>query len=236
STPTPEISDTFSVPEFFPLVADSLWYYVGIPEEGGSAEDNFTWEQKGTKAVGDKTATIIQTTTDESTDARNGDQDFWYVEAGTLYYKGYRNGTEKVIGSGFAQIRIPPQDIVFSPGLAVGGTQKVGDSVSSAGTAQVNIVTFLGPSTVTANVSTNVTYDRFDASVNTPLGQFMNVLHLTLSIDASVSGQPINLRGNEFWLKKNVGMVKQDQDPDPDDAQVQGIESGQVGGQSIVAN
>lgn len=236
STPTQVIPDMFNLPDFFPLAANSSWYYVGMPEEGGSEEDNFTWEQKGTKTLGDKTVTIIQTTTDETTDSRNGDQDFWYVEQGTLYYKGYRNGTLKVIGSGFTQITIPSQDIVFNPGLAVGGMQRIGDTVTSEGTAQVSITLMGFPDNVTATVKTTVAYDRFDPTLNTPLGTFTNVLHMTLSIDATVYGQELNLRDNEFWLKQGVGMVKQDQDPDPSDAQVQGIQSGQVGGVTIVAD
>ena len=43
------------------------------------------------------------------------------------------------------------------------------------------------------------------------------------------------VRSSEFFLVRNVGMVRQDQDPDPNDAQLQSIDDGMVGGVPIVA-
>ncbi|MCX6999433.1 MAG: hypothetical protein NT106_03925 [Candidatus Sumerlaeota bacterium] len=40
-------------------------------------------------------------------------------------------------------------------------------------------------------------------------------------------------RASTFFLKKGAGMIVQDQKPDPNDAELQGIDDGQVGGVKI---
>ena len=51
---------------------------------------------------------------------------------------------------------------------------------------------------------------------------------------AVVQGITYTLRGSEIWLKEDKGMVKHDQDATAEQAQVQGILSGMVGGVTIV--
>jgi hypothetical protein len=240
ATPTvPPVGDTFNMAEYFPLDANSRWRFEGMPAEGGSPDDNFVWTTEGTKGPGDNPnltaiVTVIKTTTDEPTDDRNGDLDFWFVDGdGNVFYHGYHNG--KALSTLLGTVN--PQDIIVNPPLKLGGRgQKIGDTVHNEGTATVKVQTFLGPMDVVGTISLDVNYDRFDPTVATPLGTFTNALHLTLDIAASVQTYNFSFKNSELWFKKNVGLVKQDQAPDPTDAEVQGISEGEVGGVSIVAN
>ena len=224
STPTPTLEptetpdqETFDVADYFPLDPDSRWRFVGIPEEGGSPDDNFVWTTEGTKGPGDNpdltaTVTVIKTTTDEPDDDRNGDLDFWFVdENGDVFYHGYHNG--KVLSTPLGSVN--PQDIIVHPPLKLGGRgQKIGDTVHNEGTATVTVQTFLGPLNVQGTISLDVIYDRFDPTVATPLGTFTNALHFTINVSGSVQGNAYDFKDSEFWFKKDVGLVKQDQAPD----------------------
>ncbi|MFH0792569.1 MAG: hypothetical protein V2A74_00900, partial [bacterium] len=50
----------------------------------------------------------------------------------------------------------------------------------------------------------------------------------------TASGQSFDIRNNTFFLKQGVGLIAQDQVPDANDAELQGLSGGQVSGVPIV--
>lgn len=239
-TPTPTATlapSTFDMCNYFPLDADSSWYYVGF--EGGSTEDNFTWEVQDTlkDLGGGQFATRVKTITDEATDDRNQDEDFWTCEGnGDLLIHGIHKGTAVDVATG---VTLLVQDVIFSDPLKFGGAgQQIGDEVTDSATATVS----LSVGSLTATIDSTVSYTDMLASKTTPLGTFTNVLRIVVSLDVTADlGFPLGqqtfaLRDNTFFLKEGVGMIAQDQEPDQSDAEIQAIDSGQVGGVAIVAD
>lgn len=221
----------FNMGDYFPLVAGDTWHYTGAGEPGSSIDDNFSWTVlSGKKAVGSGgsvMASQIMTTVDNPGDARENDVDFWFLDTSTgdLFFYGYHNGV--------ADTCIPVQDVVLTDPLRIGGTNlQVGDVVND--TAAATVQTCFGP--VSGTLNSAVTYLEIIPSFATPLGTFNNVLHLRLSITGSappfVSSFPV--RSAEIWLKQGIGMVQQDQKADPNDAQIQAIDSGSVNGSAII--
>ncbi len=226
----------FNFRDYFPLAQNSHWIYVGF--NGGSEEDNFTWTVEDTlqDAGGGKMATRIRTDTQEPTDDRNHDVDFWYCnqENGDVFYCGLHIGSVK--GSGL--FTLPIQDIVLTDPLKVGSdNMKVGvmppqDSTTTA----LKLNTPFGQHTFNGTLSVIVNPTGVIPVLNTPLGNFTDVLRFVINITVTVYGQTYSFENSTFFLKKDVGMVAQDQQPDPNDAQIQGVQSGQVGGVTIVAH
>lgn len=227
---------TINFQEYFPLSQNSNWTYVGF--NGGSTEDNFTWTVEGTyQDVGSGImATRIRTDTQEPTDDRNLDVDFWYCNTanGEVYFYGLHIGSVK--GSGL--FTVPVQDIVLTDPLLV-GTQAMQVGVaapSDSAAASVILNTPFGTKTFTGTLSVSINPTGIIPVFNTPLGNFTDVLRVVINISATVYGQTYSFENSTFFLKKGIGMVAQDQQPDVDDAELQGIQSGQVGGVTIVAN
>ncbi len=227
---------TIDFKDYFPLSQNSHWNYVGF--NGGSEEDNFTWTVEDTlQAVGgDRLATRIRTNTQEPTDDRNLDVDFWYCNSASreVYFYGLHVGTEK--GSNFKLI---VQDIILTDPLLV-GTNGMVVGVAAPSDSAVTKVKLKNPSNVVhdynATFSVTVNPTGIIPVFNTPLGDFTDVLRVVIKITAVSYGYTYTFENSTFFLKKDVGMVAQDQEPDEDDAQIQGILAGQVNGVTITAN
>ena len=223
----------FDIKDYFVKTAGSNWHYTGM--NGASTEDDFRWTVEVTQqnVGGGKMAKRVRTDTDEPTDARTGDVDFWLVESdGKLFYYGLHLAKSHSI-SGLATI--PSQDIVFSDPVEVGHNGlKIGDKVTDTGSGSAQITTFLGPQTITGTAKSSFEYtDRLPAFV-TPLGTFTDVIRIVINLEMefTITGVPFpltyELKNNTFFMKKGVGLVAQDQQPDDNDAEIQGIDEGTV--------
>lgn len=246
-TPT-QGAATFDIGDFFPLALDSEWTYTDEIQQTPGDSDAFTWSidaDPGTsqREIGGNLVTLVTTTTVEPTDDRNGDQDFWRLTPeGDLLYYGFHNGqADDFSFPPFASGTLPVQDILLNTPLKIGeagmtpGAQ-VTDSTSFSAQAIVNGA----PQTLSGQGTSTVTYVGFLNEMQTPLGTFSNVLHVRIAITGSVTFGfvtiPFDFKNSEIFLVRHVGMVVQDQDPDPDDALRQHITDGFVGGVPIVAS
>ncbi|MCB9768644.1 MAG: hypothetical protein H6752_10650 [Candidatus Omnitrophica bacterium] len=233
-TPTEPAGNTFDFKDFFILAQNSNWHYTGI--RGTGTDDDFSWTvESQMQDVGDgKMATRILTQTDDSSDEFNNHVDFWYADpSGQIFYHGFFLPEPENFGVG----SIISQDIIFADPILLGGDgMMVGDEVLDSGTGDVYIESIFGDGFVTGEITSTVRYTGFITSLDTPLGTFTNVLRVVVDISAEVSGQVYEITNSTFLLKEGVGMIAQDQEPDPNDAQVQAIDMGQVGGVGIAAN
>lgn len=233
---TESSESTINFREYFPLAQNSNWTYVGF--NGGSTEDNFTWtvENSQQDVGGGKKATRIRTNTQEPADDRNLDVDFWYLDTNTgdVFFYGLHVGTVK--GSGI--FTLPIQDIVLTDPLKVGkdGMLVGGAPLNDTGAGSVKVNTPLGQQTINGVFTASIQVTEIVPVFNTPLGNFTNVIRMVVNLKVSGFGQDFVFENSTFFLKKGVGMVAQDQQPDPNDAQLQGIQSGKVAGVNIVAN
>lgn len=244
-TPTPTSGGNgIHFADYFPLGAGDTWHYIGF--EGGSVEDNFRWtvQATGKDVGGGKMAARMKTDTDEASDDRNQDEDFWVVEAnGDVYFYGFHNGQpDDVADTALGKVVFPVQDVIFTDPLRIGTADMVlGATISDTGACQFVLQPPLGgPITVNVTLTSNVNPTLL-AEKNTPLGVFTQVLRVVIDIDAVVSipavgNRNFSVRGSTMFVKKNTGMIAQDQKPDPNDAELQGIDSGTVNGQAVQAS
>ena len=185
--------------------------------------------------VGDgKMATQIKTTVDDPGDERENDIDFWVQEDnGELYYYGYyeyKSGSED-----YPRIA-DDQYIVFSDPILFGTDgMNVGDEIkdSGSGTVDIKISQFLPAVTVEFSIDSTVTYTDILPERTTPMGTFTDALRVLVNMDLVTEYGTFNFQNNTFILKEGVGMVVQDQEPDANDAEIQAIDAGQVGGVAI---
>lgn len=229
---------TIDVEDHFIIAPNSTWHYTGAGQEGSTQEDDFSWTVlPDLKAVHGVMATQIQTLTDEPSDDRNMDRDYWSIDSsGALFFHGFFNGQED--GSGLTAF--PVQDVILDEAFLAGTRGMVlpavfSDMVTASGIS-------LGPfSGLTANLQITVEHRGLAPIVKTPVGEFLHVLHTlvsltVVSVETPLGTVPVNLdyRASEFYFAEDVGMVLQDQDADPDDAQVQALDSGTVAGAPVV--
>jgi hypothetical protein len=225
----------FNLCDLFILTSGSTYHYTGV--QGGSTDDDFTWtiEEEGQDVGNGKIAARIRTDTDEPSDDRNGAVDFWLKEEnGDIYF--YGTHLPKDINASFATV--PSQTVILTDPLRIGGNgQQVGDQVSDTGSGMVN-VSILGssPTPMSVDFQSTVKYQEVIPSFETPLGTFTGVVKVAVDIRIVAAGQNFSLTDSTFFFKSGVGMVGQAQKPDPNDAEVQEIDSGNVGGVPVVAN
>ena len=239
-TGVPSIAqDTFDIEDYFILAQDSEWHYTGSGQTGSSPDDDFTWTVLALlKDVGGGILAIcIRTLTDEPDDARNMDEDFWYLSpAGELFFYGLHNGQ--------ADTGFPVQDVILDDPILIGYRGlKIGDIVEDTGSGSVLLsVPIIGDVTVNGTITSKITYVEFLPYLDTPIGRFYDVLHLILELTGSATvSTPFGpqiidfpVREAELYLKDGVGMVLQDQDADINDAENQIIDRAQVAGQTVV--
>jgi hypothetical protein len=254
-TDTPGGGDTYPILDYFVLSQGSTWTYTGVNSASftsgsGSTDDDFTWTVLSASKTISATveANIIKTDAKEATDDRNLDEDFWWVDSeNNLYFYGFYNGQQDdvVVAVPFPPFSITAQfivqNVILSEPLLLGTAQsQIGDIHVTQTSTQVTIKLketaqeIPVPMTLTMTVK----HESFVSSISTPMGNFTDVLRLEIGITgtATYQGNEIDFPIREpsaMFLKRNVGMVVQDQSPDPNDAEVQGIESGTVGGTAV---
>ena len=107
--------------------------------------------------------------------------------------------------------------------------------ITDTGAADIKVVLpYIGEQTIHVSINSTVKYVDFVPQVTTNMGTFTHVLRVTVEITATGGGMSLDMADNTFFLKKAVGMIVQNQKPDPDDAEKQAIDSGEVGGVPIV--
>ncbi|GAB4310537.1 MAG: hypothetical protein Kow0059_00010 [Candidatus Sumerlaeia bacterium] len=227
-TPTPSPTpgaDTFNIEDYFILTQNSEWDYRADP--GASPEDDFNWTITGTRQSPDnQTITPINYIVLDPGDDREGDSDFWRIDPnGDLYFYGFHKGKET---SGLAGNR---DNWLSDPVKAGGRNMNTGDEVTDVGQGSVWVKVGPFEQQISGQVTVTTRYTRRE-NVPTHMGVFNNCLRV--EIDIVFAG--VNIRGNTFWLKQGVGMVKQDQQPDANDAETHSIQSGNVGGTPITAD
>ena len=246
-------AQTFDAAEYFVLTQNSWWYYVGFDNGLGtpvSYEDNFQWTVEGTfKNIHGAAATRIRTDTDEFTDDRNLDVDYYSVATaqqaygtltvmpGDLLFHGFHKGP--------TADSFPEQEVELSRPLILGHADSfIGQQITTNAEATVTVVVpILGQRTVTATITAVVEYVDFRDKL-TPLGLFEDALTMKLRLNVSGTaslrgiGIPfdITLRESVFFLHRFTGMIAQNQGADPNDAESQAIADGIVGGTKIVAD
>jgi len=220
--------ESFGLRHFFPTASPSHWQMSDQPERGDDG-GGFTWTIDGStiRAQGGRQAIRMKTTTANESDPRNGGEDFWFVDPnGDLVYCGFHQPRSLLL--------LPPQDVLLDEPIVIGtDSMNVGDSTKGSSTAQILSVLDL----IEANVTSSVELTRFVTSVRTPMGTFSTVLRMSISLDLTASTPlgDINLpiRSNTFFLKKGVGLVSIDSMPDPNDAGLEVLVEGVVGGKQI---
>ena len=232
-------AQTVDLADYFILTPESTWHYTGEGQPGSDAEDNFQWTvlSEG-KDVGDgKMAAVMLTETDEPSDARNNSKDFWFMdpadETRTIYYCG--SELAKSLSS------LPAQEIILDEPAKFGGDgQNIGDVIRTSRDVTFDVdLPYVGAQTVEGTLDFDVTYDSIDDNVVTPLGVFNDCLHLTFAVTITPNAVSVDLppiRESEVWLKEGVGVVKHDQNADPDDAQIQAIDGGTVNDEPVTAD
>lgn len=228
---------TYNMKDYFPLSNNSWWHYIGW--EGGSTEDNFKWTVLDTlKDLGNgKSATQIKTDTDDANDERNKDIDWWVLESnGDLMLWGYHEG-------GIGNPVFPEQDVIFTDPVKFGTDgMQVGVPVTDKGSGSIKAKLMGTTYNLSADVNSTVTITDVLPTRSTPMGIFTDVLRIEVDIDGIIKNVPVigtypfTIKANTFFLKKDIGMIVQDQKPDVNDAELQGIDSGQVNGVTIVAD
>jgi len=242
-TPTPTVASApFDITDYFPLQSGDTWHYIGF--EGGSTDDNFRWTVLAdTQTIpGGPEAVRIRTDADEATDDRNLDEDFWVVDgSGNLQYYGFHKGQLTTASVDGVDIDIPVQDVFLTDPLKIGGNnQSIGDKVTDSAAGSMNVRVSGFPQTINGTFMSTVEFTAFQ-NRNTPLGVFTGVLRMTVTITVTanlpvVGTKTLTFRDSTFFLKKDIGMVAQDQVPDPNDAELQAIDEGSVNGNPVSAS
>lgn len=131
---------------------------------------------------------------------------------------------------------IPSQDIVLTDPVEVGHNGlKIGDTVTDTGGGSAQVTVFLlGTQTVSGTAKSEITYIDLIPTFVTPMGTFSNVIRvvINLSLEFTIPGTSskanYELKDNTFFMKEGVGLVAQNQQPDDNDAEIQGIDEGTV--------
>jgi len=134
------------------------------------------------------------------------------------------------------------QDIILNQPLLIGGAgQQIGDVAPGSAEAQIQVEVNGIPQVLNATITSEVQFTRFLDTMNIPgFGEFTNVLRMVINLeittDINLLGETnFPIYGSTFFLKEGVGMIAHDQEEDPDDAQVQLMDSATVGGVEITA-
>ncbi|MBN2450689.1 MAG: InlB B-repeat-containing protein [Lentisphaeria bacterium] len=216
---------TYNIQDYFPVAHDSWWYLVDLVPQPEGDSDAFRWDVLDNEigVGGGKTAVQFKTTTDETDDDRNGDRDFWrHGTAGELeYWGGYINK----IPSPF------PKEIILANPLTAGlASMTIGQIITDSETYYYSFVS--------ADVDIRVELVEALDHVETPLGTFTDVIKLRVTIqltDLPFGVDDIVVSDNFVWLQRGIGVVRQTQGADANDATDQVLDSGFVAGNPITA-
>lgn len=240
ATSTVPAGETFNLRDYFPLVAGSEWHYIGF--NGAGSDGNFTMSVNATdvlsQPVGDGMGGVLNTfdLLAENDPGSTGPTDisieqYHFDAQNDLYFfprfmpragAGEFNCTGKLIHLGGDGITI---------GSEFGG-------VFVPNPPSTGIVVFFGG--FPAFVDEWESRMRFTAKLpffDTPLGRFENVLRIEwfMRMEVTILGnvQEVVIRDKTIFLAEGVGIIAHDFEPDPDDQEIQAIDSGMVGGVPI---
>lgn len=214
---------TIDMAEWFIISDNSKWHYSGEGQPGSTADDDFTWKVLSQKKdIGGVQVTSIQTIGGDESEPNEShpshmNEDYWFVDGqGTLFYYGAKYDDEN-------------RDLYFHTPVRIGGA---GQEVPSTEISNETIVIYengvpLDPHMV--NVS--IDYKELIAKLETPMGVFDNVLHITFNV---IVQQTILMKVKDLYLKKGVGVILQDHNLNPNIDEIQALDSGMVAGQTIV--
>jgi|GEM_PF-592061 len=227
-------AQTYSIADYFPLLPNSHWTLVDVTNPSPGDDDGFVWTVLGTgpQSVPPHTVWKIHTNCNEDTDAREDDIDFW-----NLYDGGAKLGLYGLHKGSAINSIAPNQDIVLTAPLKMGeANMPVSWTGTSTASGSVLTTTILGRVTVTFD--STVTLDQHLDSLDTPLGTFADVIVLLVNVKATITipfvgSYQVDFMNSTFWLARDVGLVRQNQSVDPDDAQYQALQEGQISGQAI---
>ena len=232
-------AQTYDIEDYFIISHGSWWSYVGFSDTGGpvSNDDNFDWivEAAEQDLTGEPNhgvmARRLLTDADENTDDREMDVDFFSIDAaGTLWFHGFHKGSETDL--------MPVQTILFNEPLklADAGMTPGVSTFSDQTTATVTFFDFLGnPTTRELGIATDTEFHDIRPTKGTPMGEFHDVM--VFVVDVNLTNIPLigtlDFRDNVFYLAEDIGMIAQNQTGDPDDAQNQALDEGEVEGVPI---
>jgi hypothetical protein len=220
-------AQTYNIAEYFPIPHNSTWYYVDLVPQPAGDSDAFTWTVLGAElSVGTGLSAIqLKTTTDEASDARNNDIDYWRQDPG---------GDLQLWGSYINSLpgTLPKNIVLTSPLVAGKAGMTVGQVIND--TSRYTFGTWPLQATVTFALTTKLV--AVLPSLTTSLGTFSNVIKLRMNFEVRdvpiVGTYPI--RDSFMYLAKNVGLVRQTQGADADDATDQVLASGKINNVTIV--
>jgi hypothetical protein len=235
--PLPAAADSFSIRDYFPLQADTLWTLQDVDNDPGD-DEGFSWIVRGTgpQTVGTQSAWKIETDAQTNADSREGDCQFWD------FYNGQADlGLYGVYEKAGASPLAADQTIAFSAPLRFGTERMaVGWSAAAAATATFRVtLPFVGTVSAPGTVASTVTLADHLDELSTPLGLFYDVVVLTVDVSGSASylGFPVfqgTLLHGTFFLARAVGLVRSTRNLDPASTQAQAISGGRIGGMAIV--
>ncbi len=240
-TPTPTATEAqsgmaFAVSDYFVLSPGSNWTF-GTPSKG-IVGDGFTWIVLDEPVdLGDGVlVNSIRTTAFLTDHVRHLDEDFWSIDetTGHLLFHGIREAVGFELDLKGVALEIPPQDFILDPPVDFGGADlSIGDIIGTTASIAVNaIVPPFGEQVINATAFATVAYSELLPTFSTTLGEFTNVIKLTVNIravvDFGISDFEVEFLDNSFFLKEGIGLVAIDLDPDPVNADLLTLSAGTV--------
>lgn len=208
-------SQTINPKDWFVLTPQSYWHYSGegVPNGEIKNDNTMTVLEEKKDVGGGILATRMKMTTDNPTDNRNGDEQFWYVDPndaeGKLVLYGLHNQKEDAFSSG----TLLAQDIIINaPGILIGQNgQKIGDEVKRTGNTKVKVRTkVLGQDVETnanATVNSTIKYKEIISAFDTMVGKFVDVLIMNIDIRVTIDRNVYDVVVGDYWLKQGQGVI-----------------------------
>lgn len=216
-TPTPTIPTTFDILDYFITSPDSTWHYSGIRGATDGADFRRRVDQDFVDLGAATDVRVFRTVTDVLRNERNGNFEYWRPFNNQLFYFG-GNGVAGVVGG----VTLTNPILIGGTGIVLG--QELNDTGSGVGV--------IGGIQRNLSVTSSVKYTDVFETFETPLGTFRNILRVEVFIEAENSIGPFTntrtLFESTLFLKEGVGIIAQDYEPDPDDLEIQAIDSGTV--------
>ncbi|MCA9428412.1 MAG: hypothetical protein KC964_05735 [Candidatus Omnitrophica bacterium] len=236
-TATPTATDagpSFNIADYFVLTPGTNWTF-GVPGKGQLGE-GFSWLVLDSPVdLGDGLmVTSIQTIGFSTDFTRHLDEDLWSFDeiTGHLLFHGIRESVGFDING--TNISLPAQDLIIDPPVDFGGADlSIGEVIST--TASVSVIADIPPfgeQEIVATAYATVTYSEFLPTFSTELGEFTDVIKLSVNIravvDLGLTDLETEFLNNCFYVKEGVGLVAIDLDPETGGADLLTISDGEI--------